>query len=39
MCSIAHVINRFVPAGSVNKAKSTGRLPESEETVGNERSD
>jgi hypothetical protein len=30
---IGVVINRFVLAGSVNKGKSIGRLPESKEAV------
>jgi hypothetical protein len=37
MSSVVHitdVINRFARAGSVNKGKSTGKLPESEETGG-----
>jgi hypothetical protein len=37
MSSVVHitdVINRFARAGCVNKVKSTGKLPESEETGG-----
>jgi hypothetical protein len=37
MSSVVHitdVINWFARAGSVNKGKSTGKLPESEETGG-----
>jgi hypothetical protein len=30
---IRDVINRFVQAGSVNKVKSSGRLPQSEQAV------
>jgi hypothetical protein len=30
---IRDVVNRFVQAGSVNKVKSSGRLPQSEQAV------